>query len=126
MSRSIDTVWHTAREVFLPFDGVVGVGWGAKLRAGRVVEQGAVIVFVDRKLAPGDVPDGQLIPPAFEGVLTDVRVPRLTPGPVDDKTGLPAGLCLPDVQWIHWPKIHRQWLDAHSGAYAVGGEGEAG
>jgi hypothetical protein len=126
MDGEIDKAWHDARRSFLSFDGVVGVGWGPKLRDGRVVARQAIVVFVERKLSAGDVGEGQLIPAEFRGVPTDVRVPQLTPAPVSERDeaegGPPAEGCLPDVQWIDWPKIHRRWLDEHGGDEADRGE----
>jgi hypothetical protein len=117
MTRDIDNAWDEARKAFLPFDGVVGVGWGPKLRQGKVAERQAIIVFVDRKLAARDVRDDQFIPAEFRGVPTDVRVPQLAPARIGDvgaDDGIRRELCLPDVQWIDWPKVHRRWLEDHA------------
>jgi hypothetical protein len=116
MAREIDNIWHEARRVFLPFDGVVGVGWGPKLRDGKVLERQAIVIFVDDKLAAREIREGQFIPAEFQGVPTDVRVPQLTPAQIDGVTSdgkIPREQCLPDVQWIDWPKVHRRWLTEH-------------
>ena len=126
MPGAIDNVWHDARKRFLPFDGVVGVGWGAKLKEGKVVERQAIVVFVERKLPGAEIRDGQFIPAEFGGVATDVRVPQLTPSAATEgdeaRRDLPSEVCLPDVQWIDWPKVHRVWLDDHRRVDAEGGE----
>jgi hypothetical protein len=123
MAREIDTVWHVARRSFLRFDGVVGVGWGPKLREGKVIEQQALVVFVERKVPAREVPEGQFIPAEFRGVPTDVRVPQLTPARTEGAPTeglIPSEICLPDVQWIDWPKVHRRWLEDHRGDNEAG------
>lgn len=105
-----DNVWLRARRAFLRFHGVVGVGWGPKLARGKVVEQNAVIVFVERKLPATEIRDGEQIPPLFERHPTDVRVPRLMPDPEH-----PDDWCLTaDVRWIDWGKIDRMWHQQHA------------
>jgi hypothetical protein len=42
-------VWLNARHAFLPFYGVVGVGWGPKVTRGKVVTQHATIICFSRK-----------------------------------------------------------------------------
>jgi hypothetical protein len=104
-----DSAWLRARRAFLPFHGVVGVGWGPKVTRGRVVTQNAIIVFVERKLPAAQIRNGEHVPLAFEGYPTDVRVPRLVP----DATG-PRDRCLTaDVRWIDWQKIDRMWHEQH-------------
>ena len=104
-----DNVWMRARKEFLPFHGVVGVGWGPKLARGHVVTQNAIILFVERKLSAAEIRDGERIPPTFESYPTDVRVPRLVPDPKG-----PRNRCLTaDVQWIDWQKIDRMWHEQH-------------
>ena len=104
-----DNVWLRARHAFLPFQGVVGVGWGPKLTRGKVVTQNAITVFVTRKLPAAKIRDGEHVPPTFEGYPTDVRVPRLVPDPKG-----PRVRCLTaDVQWIDWSKIDQMWQEQH-------------
>lgn len=104
-----DSVWLRARRAFLPFHGVVGVGWGSKVTRGKVVTQHAIIVYVERKLPAAEIRDGEHVPPMFEDYPTDVRVPRLVP----DATG-PRDRCLTaDVQWIDWSKIDQMWREQH-------------
>jgi hypothetical protein len=104
-----DSVWLRARRAFLPFHGVVGVGWGPKVTRGKVVTQNAITVFVERKLPDAEIRDGEQVAPTFEGYPTDVRVPRLVPDPKG-----PLDRCLTaDVQWIDWQKIDRMWREQH-------------
>jgi hypothetical protein len=100
-------IWSTARKTFLPLRGVIGVGWGPKLREGRVVAHQSIIVLVEMKLPLSSLTPEQVIPPTFRGVPTDVRVPRLTP---QAEAGPPPGsdTCLTDHAWIDWGKVHRR------------------
>lgn len=104
-----ENIWAEARKAFLRLPGVVGVGWGAKLRLGKIVERQSLIVFVDEKLPISDLPPEEVIPPTFQGVPTDVRVPRLTPGS-DPQPPPGADFCLTDHMWIDWGKVHRRRL----------------
>ena len=104
--------------------GLVG---GLGLAPGLCVgERQAIVVFVERKLPGAEIRDGQFIPAEFGGVATDVRVPQLTPSAATEgdeaRRDLPSEVCLPDVQWIDWPKVHRVWLDDHRRVDAEGGE----
>jgi hypothetical protein len=112
MPRPLDQAYFRAREAFLGFDGVVGVGYGPKITRGKVVARQAIIVFVESKLHAEEIPEGQAIPPFFAGLPTDVRLPRLTPDrSADVDEGEPSArddLCLTDYQWIDWPLIHRR------------------
>lgn len=107
MANVPDNIWENARQAFLPFDGVVGVGYGPKVAGGEVVARQAIVVLVEKKLRVAKIAKGQHIPSAFQGLPTDVRVPRLTPD--TQETGPPASgdWCLRDYEWIDWPKIHR-------------------
>ena len=98
-----------ARERFLAFSTVLGVGVGPKLSRGRVTAGDAIVVLVGRKLPQREVPQGELIPPTFDGFPTDVREPVLTVKPQEGEKGRPRRSpewCLTDAQWIDWPKIH--------------------
>lgn len=104
-----DSVWLRARHAFLPFHGVVGVGWGPKVTRGKVVTQHAIIVYVERKLPAAEIRDGEHVPPTFEDYPTDVRVPKLAPDATE-----PRDRCLTaDVQWIDWSKINQMWREQH-------------
>lgn len=98
-----DNLLVRARRAFLPLHGVVGVGYGAKLTRGKLVTPHAIIVLVERKLAREQIREGEHIPSTFDGVATDVRVPRLMP--TDDG---PRDRCLTaDYQWLDFGKIHQ-------------------
>lgn len=108
---TMENVWLKARRAFLPFDGVVGVAFGPKLTKGKVVARRAIVVLVEQKRPAARIAKGQHIPPSFEGLPTDVRVPRLTP-PARKEAGAALGdYCLTDYRWIDWKGVHRRWLD---------------
>lgn len=113
MSAVTGNVWLEARKAFLPFRGVVGVGYGPKETGGRVVTRHAVVVLVARKLPRAEVRRDEVIPGVFRGLPTDVREPRLLLE--DDETGEPrtppGDFCLTDHQWIDAGKIHRMRLE---------------
>lgn len=112
-----------AQEVFRPYRTVIGVGVGPKVRRGRVRDPDALVVLVGRKLAPKDIPEGELIPPSFEGFVTDVREPVLQVPPGKGKDTPPPGdWCRTDVQWIDWVKVHEINLSQHPGVAAIDDE----
>lgn len=102
-----DNIWSEARRTFLELPGVVGVGWGAKLRSGKVVDYQSIIVFVDAKLPIAELPPEQVIPSSFRGVPTDVRVPLIT-RETDPEAPPGTDMCLTDNMWIDWGKVHRR------------------
>jgi hypothetical protein len=115
MNRALYQAWQQARDTFLRYTNVIGVGRGPKIKGGREVAREAIVVLVDRKLRRANVPKGELIPATFGGFPTDVREPHLTvkrkrfdPNtPPDD----PNDECLTDHEWIDWGKIHRLRLE---------------
>jgi hypothetical protein len=98
-------VWLAARKAFLPFRGVVGVGYGPKLTQGKITTRHAIIVLVEKKLPRHDIRKEQVIPIVFLGLPTDVREPRLNIEN-DDRD-----FCTTDHQWIDAMKIHRMRLE---------------
>ena len=77
--------YERARAQFEAMDGVAGVGYGLKQRQGVFGSDLAIVVFVQEKKAPGNVPAGQMIPASFEGYATDVRVvPQAISGACDN------------------------------------------
>jgi hypothetical protein len=52
---------------------VVGVGVGIRQRGGALTDEIALVVMVDRKLPPDQVPPGDLIPAEIDGVPVDVQ-----------------------------------------------------
>lgn len=58
--------------------GVVAVGFGLKETGGETTRQPSLQVYVREKKAVGEIPPGERIPDAFEGIPTDVmEVPAL-------------------------------------------------
>jgi len=53
-------------------ENVVGVAVGHKVVRGQETDEKCIVVFVDRKLAVEDLRKRDLVPPALEGVHTDV------------------------------------------------------
>lgn len=110
MNHEIYAARFRAREAFMRYAGVLGVGVGSKLTGGEVTAGDSIVVLVDRKLPARQVPRGEQIPPVFDGFPTDVRQPVLTVPPQRPVKGRPHGppdWCRTgDVRWIEWPKIH--------------------
>src|ERR1700760_4871425 len=63
-----------ARDALGKLDGVVGVGFGRKEKAGRFTGAMAIEVFVREKKDLDAIPAEHRIPSTFEGYRTDVRV----------------------------------------------------
>ncbi|KIF03993.1 hypothetical protein PL81_21235 [Streptomyces sp. RSD-27] len=89
--------------------GVVIVGIGGRERGGRATGERSIRVFVHRKLAREEVPSGELVPAAFEGVGTDVvdmaapdpAPPACEPqGPTGSPPGSPDRLDGRKYQWL--------------------------
>lgn len=104
--KYLESLAERARLSFLPFDGVLGVGYGPKRVKGKETEQTAIIVFVEKKLPPARVKSGQLIPRTFQEFPTDVEEVRFESWRGKrDPTGLYEGR--PMGQFLDWGKIHR-------------------
>jgi len=69
---AFQAAYQRAREYFLQFDGVMGIGFGQKSKDGKFLPDICIVVFVKEKKETGQVPADQLIPPYFEGYPTDV------------------------------------------------------
>ena len=104
MSLIRSAAFDKARKKFLPYNGVIGVGLGPKLRKGKVVSLDAIIVLVTKKLSMDEVPEDEQIPQFFEGFPVDVHVPRLTIRG-EEKKGFE--FVETEYEWIDWGKIHR-------------------
>ena len=116
MNHALHSAHGRARDRFLRFRAVLGVGMGPKVRRGRVVADDAIVVLVEKKLPPKKVAKGELIPSVFEGFQTDVRVPVLQPPLPKRKDASPfrdGDWCLTDYQWIDWMKVHEMNLEQH-------------
>lgn len=78
---------HEAKAELMKIPGVVAVGYGRKERAGRITDEVAFRVYVTEKKKLSDVKVGEVIPPAYNGVPTDVVEPgegELLAGVCDD------------------------------------------
>jgi hypothetical protein len=110
MNTLLIDAYLKARASFIPFDGVIGVGYGPKFRAGKVAKDEAIVILVERKLLSNEIKSDQAIPPIFEGFPTDVREPKLTvesEKQFDPNKPPKSGEdCLTDYEWIDWEKIH--------------------
>src|SRR5262245_23021109 len=82
----------------LKVPGINAVGLGGRVVAGRPTGEAVIKVFVTHKKPPAEVPTGELVPTAIEGVPTDVvelgplRRAAAVPG-----VTRPAGM-LPDLK----------------------------
>lgn len=104
--KKIDEVVQRARNAYLPFDGVLGVGHGPKRVGGIETDVWAIIVFVEKKLSPDNVKEGQLIPKSFNEYSTDVEEVRFSSEEFEaDKSGHFEGR--PMAEFLDWGKIHQ-------------------
>lgn len=110
MNHALFAAHRLAREEFLPFQTVLGVGVGPKVTRGKVTAQEAIVVLVERKLRRREVPKGKLIPSSVAGFPTDVREPVLMVAPDQGRKSREQrhlqDWCRTDAQWIDWAKIH--------------------
>ena len=52
--------------------GIVGVGLGPKITAGKITRIPSIQVYVEKKLSPADLAQEHLIPSSIDGIATDV------------------------------------------------------
>ena len=108
--KNMEKIAQKARRLFLPYDGVLGVGYGVKRIKESETETPAILVLVQKKLPPEQVKQGELIPKTFLGFVTDVEEVRFSrERDKADGTGLYEGK--PMAQFIDWGKIHRLNLE---------------
>lgn len=105
MNSRLHEVFFRAKKKYLPYIGVLGVGYGSKIRKKTIVAQQSIIVLVERKLPEDQVPKGQVIPPDFEGFPVDIRVPRIVMTEEEQVNPVP-GFIETDYEWINLGKIH--------------------
>jgi hypothetical protein len=104
--KKIEEVAQRARRAFLAFDGVLGVGYGPKRVRKKETDATAIIVFVEKKLSPDKVKEGQLIPKSFDEYMTDVEEVRFSTEEFEaDKSGHYEGR--PMAEFLDWGKIHQ-------------------
>jgi hypothetical protein len=70
--RRLLAIKDRAAERLLGLPGVHAVGIGGELTGGKPTGEVAIVVFVEAKRPPGEVPVEELIPAEIEGVRTDV------------------------------------------------------
>src|SRR5262245_19551339 len=65
------------------YPNVVGVADGVRMRGGKPTGQRSIIVYVERKVPPTDLPQRDLLPQEIEGIPVDVvetgRIVPLSP-----------------------------------------------
>lgn len=125
--RKARAAYLAARNELLARDAVIGVGFGIRERGGMITREPAVIVLVDHKLPPDQVPPGQRIPATIQGVPADVREPRLRQEQHEEflrRNGIPPrqGECNLDHFFIDEGKIHQRNLERLRAATEPGDE----
>lgn len=91
-------VLEEAREKFLKYEGVIGVGYGPRETNGEVHDdQPALVVYVMEKKNPEQLNPKQMLPKEFKGVQVDVVVPGKRSG---------HGHGDADFMWLDSGKIH--------------------
>ena len=89
-----------AAAAFLKMKGVLGVGCGPRERGGKnCPDEPCLIVYVREKKPRGRLRPDQIIPSEFNGVPTDVVVPRPRTSPAHESH---------DFSWIDWTKVHHE------------------
>jgi hypothetical protein len=104
--KQMETIANRARAIFLQYEGVLGVGYDYKYVKGKNSHQMAITVFVEKKLPPHDVKEGQLIPRTFMGFVTDVEEVKFNKEK-DEKDGTELYEGRPMGEFLDWGKIHR-------------------
>jgi len=116
MNSKLHQAYLNAKEKFIQYDGILGVGYGTKITRGKAINNESIIVFVENKLPAKNVKKEQLIPATFEGFPVDVRIPKLNMTSTEkfDPNKPPQNHedeCLFDYNWIDFEKIHRLNLE---------------
>lgn len=105
-TKRMENIAQKGREVFLQYDGVLGVGYGMKWIKQKETNVPAIVVFVEKKLPPKEVKRGELIPKKFSGFDTDVEEVRFDKEKdAADGTELYEGQ--PIAEFLDWGKIHQ-------------------
>jgi hypothetical protein len=112
MNPNLQTAYLKAKKAFAPLNGIIGVGYGPKFAKGKVVDDEAIIVLVEKKLPKEELISNQTIPDMFEGFPTDVREPKVTTSRNQEDISMnmvptEEENCLTDYHWIDWGKIHQ-------------------
>jgi len=104
--KQLQRIAREAHAAFIPFRGVLGVGYGIKRVGDHPSGETAITVYVEKKLPPDQVPQGQLIPHTFGGLPTDVEEVRFDRDADRLENGEPyegRGIGM----FLDWGKIHR-------------------
>ncbi len=108
MNAAFTRACDRARAAFLARPGVLGLGPGPKFTGGQMVAWESIVVLVERKRPPDELPAGELLPGSFEDFPVDVREPRLTIEPAErfdpEHPDSELDLCLTDYQLIDWAR----------------------
>jgi hypothetical protein len=93
-----------ARQRYLSYEGVLGVGYGPRTVKGKELDELAIIILVAKKLAPDGVPKDQLLPRTVDGFPIDVRELRVERQANEEQK---PTIGHSDLFMIDWGKIHR-------------------
>jgi hypothetical protein len=113
--RQVRRAYLAARDRLLKYENVIGVGFGAVEKGGKLTRELGIIALVTDKLPRSELPEGQLLPKSFQGVPIDVREPRLTQEAheaflKENGISLQEGECNLDHFFLSDDKIHRRNL----------------
>ena len=75
--KTVKKLYLELRDKFLKYDNVIGVGFGSKEYKGKLTDELAVIVFVNKKIPRDQIPKDQLLPKEYQKIPIDVREPRI-------------------------------------------------
>lgn len=76
--RRLAALAEKAKAKYIPFENVLGVGFGPLEKKGLLTGEWGIIILVQKKLSKDKVPKDQFIPEKFGDVRVDVREPRIT------------------------------------------------
>lgn len=112
--KDIRICYLQLRDTFMRYKGVLGVGFGVAERAGKLTDELAVIVLVEKKQPKGKVKKDEYINASYHGIRIDVREPRLTQQQHDDFVKV-NGLSKIDAEsnmdlfWLDDGRLHRMY-----------------
>ena len=75
--NEIRPIKEAIEDELLARPGVAGVDINEKKVGGRPTGELSIVVYVEHKRPPGDVPDDEIIPGEIDGILTDVQEERI-------------------------------------------------
>ena len=71
-SQELNQLLREAELHFKKFPGVIGVGFGYKEKNGKITNNLAFRVYVEKKKELSEIPDNEKIPGSFKGIKTDI------------------------------------------------------